>query len=113
MGFANDYIPQQADLAAATETTVYTCPNGRLVKITVVFTNRAAIDTVIRLSLAVAGASVVAKQYIIYGPTLKANSTTFINEFTVQSNDVVRAYSSNANCSVNVLIDDVRQISDN
>ena len=110
MSFLTDYESANADLAAGVVTNVYVCPMGRVVKMTVILANRAAVDTSVRVSIALKGATDTVAQYIVYDAPIKANQTFFVKETTIQSTDIVRAYCPSGSVSVTVTPDDVRAL---
>src|SRR5512139_1977479 len=94
----------QAALAATTLTAVYTVPGAtQAVVSTVVLCNRDVTDATVRLSVAVAGAANDSKQYLYYDLPLPANDTFCATlGIALGAADVIRAYASTANVSVNV-----------
>ena len=97
----------QAALAATTSTAVYTVPStpaGISATISsVVICNRGTTSCTFRLSTAIAGAVLANAQYIYYDQPLDPNSTFIATlGITLASTDVIRAYASTANVSVNI-----------
>lgn len=94
----------QADLAATTLTDVYQVPmSTAAVLSSVVFCNRTSAAKTLRLSVAVAGAADVNKQYLSYDAPLDPYATVAVQlGITLGPTDVVRAYASATGVSVNV-----------
>lgn len=94
----------QAALAATTLTDVYTVPaDTEAVISSVVICNRSGTDRTFRLSVAVAGESDATKQYVAYDTTVPANDSVPVRlGITLAATDVIRAYGSTADLSVNV-----------
>lgn len=94
----------QSALSATTLTDVYTVPSATNTTVsTITVCNRGATAVTFRVSIAVAGAANTNAQYLYYDQELDANSTfTSTIGLTLGATDVVRAYASNANVSVNV-----------
>ena len=94
----------QAALAATTSTAVYTVPAATSTTVSsVVICNRGATSCTFRLSTAIAGAVLANAQYIYYDQPLDPNSTFVATlGLTLATTDVIRAYASTANVSVNV-----------
>jgi hypothetical protein len=94
----------QAALAATTSTAVYTVPASTSTTVSsVTICNRGTTPCSFRLSTAIAGAALANAQYIYYDQPLDPNST-FVATLgvTLATTDVIRAYASTANVSVNV-----------
>jgi hypothetical protein len=94
----------QSALAITTITAVYTVPAlTQAVVSSIVICNVSAVATTFRISLAVAGLADTPKQYLYYNVALPANDT-FIATIgvTLGAGDIIRAYSTGANTSVNV-----------
>jgi hypothetical protein len=62
-----------ADLAAATDTTLYTCPASTFAVVTVSVCNRSASAVTVRLALA-AGVTPLDSEFLEFGVTIPANS---------------------------------------
>lgn len=92
----------QAALAATTLTPVKTCPTGFLLVCTVFICNRGDADTTFRLALAPNGDADDPKHYLYYDCPLLAHDTLELQDFPLQSGDVLRAYAGSANVSINV-----------
>lgn len=94
----------QAALAATSLTDVYTVPGAtQAVVSTVSLCNRGTSEATVRLSVAVAGAVDATSQYVYYDLPLPANDTFVATVgIALGATDVVRAYASTANVTVNV-----------
>lgn len=94
----------QADLAATTLTDVYTVPGGTSTTISTVFVcNKNASARTIRIAVAIAGASDDPEQYLYHTLSIAAYDTFAVTAgITLASTDVLRAYASGADVSVNV-----------
>lgn len=93
----------QSSPAAGVLTDCYTAPSKAVVS-SVFACNRSSIDdTLIRVSVAVAGAADEAKQYIYYDlPVLAADTFASTTGITLGAGDVVRCYSASGNVSFNL-----------
>lgn len=102
---ANAYkvLGQSAPLAT-TATDVYTVPaSTEAVVSTIIIANRAATAGTFRLSVRPNGAAEANLHYIAYDVTISANdSTTLTLGITLDAADVITAYCSSADMSVNV-----------
>lgn len=94
----------QSAPSATTLTDVYTVPAATSAIIsTITVAERAGAVATFRLGIAVAGATGATKQYFAYDAALAANGTaTFTLGISLAATDVVRAYASTGNLSVNV-----------
>lgn len=94
----------QAALSATTLTDVYTVPSATSAIISSIFIcNRGNTTVYYRLAIAILGAADTPAQYLAYDTPLNANdSISFTNGVTLQATDVIRAYASNGNVSVNI-----------
>lgn len=94
----------QAALAATTLTPVYTVPAARSAVISsVVLCNRAGAGATCRVSVAIAGAADTVAQYLIYDVSIDGNATITLQlGITLATTDVIRAFVSTANISINV-----------
>ena len=101
------YKSNPNDLAADLLTDVYTCPPSRTARISVVFANRTAVATTIRLAVAPDGAADAVGHYLLYDSELPANGSIFVDEISIQASDVVRARAADSGVSVNVFINEV------
>ena len=97
-------ILAQAALSATTLTDVYTVPTAtEAVVSSVTICNRGGSDATFRLAVAQAGAANANKQYVYYDTSVPANDTfTATIGISLGDSDVLRAYASNGNISVNV-----------
>ena len=96
-------LAQSAPLAT-TDTDVYTVPSATSsVVSTIVIANRANTAGTFRLAVRPAGASIANQHYVAYDVPIAANdSTTLSLGITLAATDVVTAYCSSADMSVNV-----------
>ena len=94
----------QSAPAATTATNVYTVPSATSAVVsTIVIANRANTAGTFRLSVRPAGAAQANQHYLAYDVPIAANdSTTLTLGITVDASDVITAYCSSANMSVNV-----------
>jgi len=94
----------QSAPAATTATNVYTVPSATEAVIsTVVIANRANTAGSFRLSVRPAGATQADQHYIAYDVPIAANdSTTLTLGITMAATDVLTAYCSSADMSINV-----------
>lgn len=90
--------------AATTPIAVYTVPAATQAVIsTIIIANRAAASGTFRLSVRPAGAEQSNEHYIAYDVPIAANdSTTLTLGITLGATDVITAYCSSADMSVNV-----------
>ena len=87
------------DLAATTNTTIYTVPTGKLATFNVSFTNRNSGSVSIRLALTLA-ATPTAGEWLFYDYVLAGNQTIERTGLVADAAKLVVAYSSTANVSV-------------
>lgn len=102
---ANAYkVLGQSAPAATTATDVYTVPaSTEAVVSTIIVANRAATAGTYRLSIRPNGAAEANLHFIAYDVAIGANdSTTLTLGVTLDAADVVTAYCSSANMSVNI-----------
>jgi hypothetical protein len=102
---ANVYkVLGQSDLPATTLTSVYTVPAATEAVIsTIIIANRAATAKSFRLAIRPDGASISNSHYIAYDVAIAANdSTTLTLGLTLNAADVISAYASAVDLSVNV-----------
>ena len=94
----------QSNPAATTLTTLYTVPESTSTTVsTINVCNQADTAATFNLSVAVAGASDTAEQYLYYELSLPGNSTFQSTlGMTLAATDVVRCYASTANLSFNL-----------
>ena len=95
-------LGQEAPLST-TATDVYTVPSATSAVVsTIVIANRAATAGTFRLSVRPAGAAQANKHYVAYDIAIAANdSTTLTLGITLGAADVITAYCSSDNMSVN------------
>lgn len=91
----------QSNPAAATNTTVYTVPVGKVATYNVNIVNTGATVAVVRLAVAATGTPTTA-EYMEYGTEIPANSVLERGGIVSSSNKNVVVYASNANVAVNV-----------
>jgi hypothetical protein len=102
---SNSYkVLAQSAPAATTATDVYTVPSATEAVIsTIIIANRANSAGSFRLSIRPNGASQANQHYIAYDVPIAANdSTTLTLGITMDAADVLTAYASSADMSVNV-----------
>ena len=94
----------QNDLPATTLTTVYTVPSATEAVIsTIIIANRTAAEESFRLAIRPNGESISDKHYIAYDVPIAANdSTTLTLGLTLDAADVISAYASAVNLSINI-----------
>jgi len=94
----------QVNPAATTATTAYTVPSAtQAVVSTIVICNQAATAATYRIAVRVAGATLSAEEYIVYGATVPASDSTFMTiGLTLGATDVVTVYASSATLSFNL-----------
>ena len=94
----------QSAPAATTATNVYTVPSATSAVVsTIVIANRANTAGSFRLSVRPGGASQANQHYLAYDVPIAANdSTTLTLGITLAATDVVTAYYSSADMSINV-----------
>ena len=94
----------QSNPAATTSTDLYVVPAATTaVCSTLTVTNQTATDATFRVSVAVAGAVLAAKQYLAYDVICPASGLyAFTIGMTLGATDVVRVYSSTATMSFNL-----------
>ena len=93
----------QVNPSATTNATLYTVPSGtQTVVSTISICNQASTAATYRIAIRVAGATLSAEEYIVYGATVAASDSTFITSgLTLGATDVITVYSSSANLSFN------------
>ena len=102
---ANAYkVLGQSAPSATTNTDVYTVPSStETVVSTIIIANRAASAGSFRIAVRPDGAAVSNVHYIAYDVAIPANdSTTLTLGITLNAADVVTAYCSSANMSINI-----------
>ena len=94
----------QVALGAAALTAVYTVPGAtQAIVSSVTVCNRSAVSATVRVSIAVSGAADDPKQYLYYDLPLDGNDSFVLTlGIALGAADIVRAYASTANVSVNV-----------
>lgn len=97
----NYMVLAQSKPAATTLTDAYTVPASTQATIsTIVVANQSAAATTFRISVAVAGASDTAAQYLYYDISIPGNDTFAATiGVTLGETDVVRVYNADATCS--------------
>jgi len=87
-----------------TNTDMYTVGAGlQIVASTVTICNRGGTNAQYRIAVRVGGAALADNQYIAYGATVLASDTVALTlGLTLQANDVITVYASNANLSFNI-----------
>jgi hypothetical protein len=94
----------QVDLPTTTLTDVYTVPaSTQSVVSTITFTNRSGANRTFRCSVAIGGEADTGKQYIRYEESLPKNTSYDMTlGITLGAGDIVRAYASGTNVSINI-----------
>jgi hypothetical protein len=94
----------QSAPTATTDTDVYTVPSAtQSVLSTIVVCNRGASAGSFRLAIRPAGAAISNEHYIAYDVSINANdATTLTLGVTLEATDVVTAYCSSGDMSVNI-----------
>lgn len=94
----------QAFPLTAVLTDIYTVPGATSAAISsITICNQGASKTTFRLSIAVAGAVDIGKQYIYYDVTLAGHDSFILTGgITLAATDVVRGYSASGNVSFNI-----------
>jgi len=90
--------------SATTDTTVYTVPSATEAVIsTIVIASRAATAGTFRLAVRPNGAAIADQHYLAYDVPIAANdSTTLTLGLTLGAADVITAYCSSADISINI-----------
>lgn len=91
----------QAALTAATNTTVYTVPAGKVATVNVNILNRDAAPCAVRLAVA-AAATPTTGEWIEYDAVIDGQTPLERTGLVVTAGKLIVAYSSNANTTVNV-----------
>jgi hypothetical protein len=93
----------QVNPSATTATTLYTVPAAtQTVVSTISICNQGSAAATYRIAVRVAGATLSAEEYIVYGATVPASDSTFITAgLTLGATDVITIYASSANVSFN------------
>lgn len=100
----------QFDLAATTNTDIFTGPDSFHSTLKIALCNRTGADITFRLALSKSGAALANSHYLYYDGTIPANDSVVSTDIPVNEKDVVRVYVSAVGVSANVLISDVRDI---
>jgi len=90
-----------ADLAATTDTTVYTVPAGKIAACTVRLCNRTAASITVRLAIAAAGTP-TAGEYLEYAASIPANGVLEVTGLVLEALRRVVAWASAAGISANI-----------
>jgi hypothetical protein len=92
-----------ADLAATTNTLIYTVPASTVATVNINICNRNASDIVVRLAhLNGAIGTLAVEDYIEYGETVKSNGVLERTGIVMTATHTIVAYSDTANVSVQV-----------
>ena len=93
----------QADLAATTNTTVYTVPAGKTATISINVCNRGTVASSVNVRVAIASAATPTNaEYIEYDATLVTSAVLERTAIVVSAGEQIVVYSSAAGVSVNV-----------
>ena len=87
------------DLAATTNTTVYTVPAGKLATFNVSLTNRNATPVAVRLAMAASGTPTAA-EWLFYDHVIAANNTVERTGLVAEAAKLLVAYASATGVSV-------------
>ena len=88
----------RVNAAAATDTVLYTVPSSRHATVKVVYANRAASTSLVRLAVSPSEDSGIQdKHYLAYDFSIAANDAITSVTFMVGAGDVVRVRSNNGN----------------
>ena len=90
-------------------TDLYTCPDNRAVLISIMICNTGAATT-FRISLARKGAADDVSQYLFYDVAIGAAESVFLQNVSLDENDVVRGESASGDVSFNVMVDEIKDI---
>ena len=102
---ASDYkVLGQVAPAATTNTDVYTVPAAtKAVVSTIVIANHASTSATYRLAVRPDGATIEQKHYIAYDVPIGGNDSTALTiGVTADASDVITAYCSTSNLSINI-----------
>ena len=88
-----------ADLAATTNTSIYTVPTGKIATLSVSVCNRTGGAVTVRLALCATGTP-ADTEYIEYGTTIAANSTLTRTGLVLDAAKILVAYGSATGISV-------------
>lgn len=93
----------QVNPAATTNTTLYTVPSAtQAVVSTISICNQAGTSATYRIAVRVAGATLSAEEYIVYGATVAASDSVLLTlGITLAATDVITVYASSATLSFN------------
>lgn len=89
----------QSNPGATTLTDLYTCPDGVGVVAHLFITNRSAVATSFRVSVARDGAADDSSQYVAYDKAVLGNAVERLEGITLAPDDVVRIYATLATLS--------------
>lgn len=84
------------DLAAATNTTLYTVPAGKVASLAMNFCNRGTASTTVRLAIG-SSATPAATDWLIYDAVIPPNGSVERTGIVLDAAKLVVVYSSNAN----------------
>ena len=87
-----------ADLAAATNTSLYTVPGGKTASLSVNFANRTGAPVSVRLALAAAGTPVAA-EWILYDAQIEGFGSLERSGLVLDASKIVVVYCNAANVS--------------
>lgn len=91
----------KADLAAATNTLLYTVPDSTVATVDIRLTNRNGAVSLVRIAITGGGAP-AASEWIEYDSRLEANGVMVNDKLVLSGGEKVYAYSSLANVSARV-----------
>jgi hypothetical protein len=92
----------QSSPSATTNTTLYTVPQGKMIRNGVLTVANRSTQTTFRVALRKAGATLSNEHYIYYDVTIKANDSFERHNLKLNETDVVTIYSGSANLSFTI-----------
>jgi hypothetical protein len=93
--------------AATTATDLYTVPTGKSTVVSSLAICNEGAGATYRIAVRQAGASLTAKQYLVYDASLPANGSDFLTlGLTLAASDVVTVYSSTGNVAFSAFGDE-------
>jgi len=95
-------IREQADLAATTLTTIYTVPKKYHARVRVFVSERGGAVATVRIAVRKDGDAIDNAHYIAYDTSFFPNEDKHTEEIWLFEDDIIAAYASTGNISVNV-----------
>lgn len=96
------HVLDQTNPAATTLTDAYTVPASNKFTFSITVTNRSAVSTSFRLSIAIAGAADSDEQYIAYDLPISGNGIYQTASYDINATDVIRVYATLATLSFSI-----------